>query len=207
MPKPLRFIILLGLAVIIGYFLKEAVFSDEAYLAGIKKERKEKNQTFKSSSSPLEDADRATFDSLTYFPPARKYSVTADYQVLPNPDTVKMPMTTGATEPYLRFGKATFNLEGQRVSLTLFLKVKAADSTFFVPFSDKTNGQNTYEGGRFLDIPKPAADENTITLDFNKAYNPFCVYNYNYACPIPPAENRLPIAVTAGEKSFAKKIK
>lgn len=205
--KPFRLIILLGLVAIIVYFLKEAVFSDEAYLAGIKKERKEKNQTFRGSSSPLEEADKATFDSLTYFPADRKYRVDADYEVWPNPDTLKIPMTTGASEAYLRYGKATFNLEGQRVSLTLFLKVNAADSSFFVPFSDKTNGSETYEGGRFLDIAKPAAGENTIILDFNKAYNPFCVYNYDYSCPIPPAENRLPVAVQAGEKSFAKKIK
>ena len=205
MSKPLRVIILLGLVIIVGYFLAEIVFSDEAYISGIKKERQEKNQSFKSSSSPLEEAERATFDSLRYYPVDRKFQVDADYEPLPNPDTLKMPMTTGATEPYLRFAKATFNLEGQRVSLILFLKVNATDSTFFVPFADKTNGSETYEGGRFLDIPKPTADENLITIDFNKAYNPFCVYNYNYACPIPPAENRLPISIQAGERSYAKK--
>ncbi|QMU27317.1 DUF1684 domain-containing protein [Adhaeribacter radiodurans] len=205
MSKPLRLIVLLGLVIIIGYFLQEAVFSDDAYLATIKKERIEKNQSFKSSSSPLEEAARATFDSLTYFPINRKFQVDADYEKLPNPDTIKIPMTTGNSEAYLRFAKAHFNLEGQRVVLTLFLKANAEDSTFFVPFTDRTNGTDTYEGGRFMDIPKPASGEKLITLDFNKAYNPFCVFNYNYSCPIPPAENRLPIAVPAGEKSYAKK--
>lgn len=205
MSKPLRIVILLGLAAIVVYFLTEVVFSDESYILGIKKERLEKKQTFKSSSSPLEEADRATFDSLSYYSIDRKFQVEADYERLRKPDTLKMPMTTGTTEPYLRFAKATFNLEGQRISLVLFLKVNAADSTFFVPFTDRTNGSETYEGGRFLDIPKPGADGKIITIDFNKAYNPFCVYNYNYACPIPPAENRLPIPVQAGEKSYAKK--
>lgn len=205
MSKPLRLIILVGLVIIIGYFLKEAVFSDDAYLATIRKERKEKNQTFKSSSSPLSEAERATFDSLSYYAINRKFQVDADYEVFPKPDTLKIPMTTGNSEPYLRFAKATFNLEGQRVSLTLYLKVDAADSTFFVPFTDKTNGPETYEGGRFMDIPKPAPDEKIITIDFNKAYNPFCVFNYDYSCPIPPVENRLPIPVQAGEKSYAKK--
>ena len=203
--KPLRLIVLIGLVVIIGYFLKEAVFSDDAYLATIKKERQEKNQSFKSSSSPLVEAERATFDSLSYYAINRKFQVDADYELVPNPDTLKLPMTTGSTEPYLRFAKATFNLEGQRVGLTLFLKVGAADSTFFVPFTDKTNGSETYEGGRFMDIPKPEPGEKLITIDFNKAYNPFCVFNYDYSCPIPPAENRLPLAVPVGEKSYAKK--
>lgn len=205
MRKPIRLLVLLGLAVIFFYFLKESVFSDEAYLAGIKKTRIEKNQSFRSSSSPLVEAERATFDSLTYFAADRKYRVDADYQPLPNPDTIQIPLTTGNSEPYLRYAQATFNLEGQRLNLTLYLKVKAADSTFFVPFSDKTNGADTYEGGRFLDIPKPAAGEKLITIDFNQSYNPFCVYNYEYSCPIPPAENRLPVAVPAGEKSYAKK--
>ncbi|MDQ4139025.1 MAG: DUF1684 domain-containing protein [Bacteroidota bacterium] len=205
MSKPLRLIVLLGLVIIIGYFLKEAVFSDEAYLSSIKKERLEKNQSFKSSSSPLEEADRATFDSLNYYPADRKFRIDADYELLPNPDTIRIPMTTGNSEAYLRFAKVHFNLEGQRVGLTLFLKADAEDSTFFVPFTDRTNGSETYEGGRFMDIPKPAPGEELITLDFNKAYNPFCVFNYNYSCPIPPAENRLPIAVKAGEKSYAKK--
>lgn len=205
MSKPLRLIVFVGIIVIIGYFLKEAVFSDDAYLATIKKERLEKNQSFKSSSSPLEEAARATFDSLSYFAINRKFQVDADYELLPNPDTLKLPMTTGSTEPYLRFAKATFNLEGQRVSLTLFLKVNDSDSTFFVPFTDKSNGSETYEGGRFMDIPKPEPNEKIITIDFNKAYNPFCVFNYNYSCPIPPAENRLPLAVPVGEKAYAKK--
>ncbi|PSR54237.1 DUF1684 domain-containing protein [Adhaeribacter arboris] len=205
MSKPLRLIVLLGLVIIIGYFLKEAVFSDDAYLASIKKGRIEKNQSFKSSSSPLEEAERVTFDSLNYFPADRKFQVDADYEPLPKPDTIKIPMTTGNSEAYLRFAKAHFNLDGQRVGLTLFLKANAEDSTFFVPFTDRTNGSETYEGGRFMDIPKPAPGESIITLDFNKAYNPFCVFNYNYSCPIPPAENRLPIAVRAGEKSYAKK--
>jgi uncharacterized protein (DUF1684 family) len=205
MARPVRLVFFAGLLLIIFYFLKESVFSDSSYMAGIKKERQEKNQSFRSSNSPLEEADRATFDSLNYYAPDIIYRVNADYEEFSQPETVQMPMNTGGTEPYLRFAKATFNLEGQQNSLILYLRVNTTDSSLFVPFSDKTNGQETYEGGRFLDIPKPEPGATQITIDFNKAYNPFCVYNYNYTCPVPPPSNRLPISVRAGEKSYTKR--
>ncbi|MDB5264390.1 MAG: hypothetical protein JWQ14_3673 [Adhaeribacter sp.] len=204
MAKPVRIIFIAGVILIIFYFLKEAVFSDTAYVAGIKKERQEKNQSFRSSNSPLVEADRPTFDSLVYYAPDIIYRVNADYEEFSQPETVQMPMNTGGTEPYLRFAKATFNLEGQQNSLILYLRVATTDSALFVPFSDKTNGTETYEGGRFLDIPKPEKGVRQITLDFNKAYNPFCVYNYNYTCPVPPPSNRLPVMVRAGEKAYQK---
>ncbi|MGV3589298.1 MAG: DUF1684 domain-containing protein [Adhaeribacter sp.] len=205
MARPVRLVFIAGLLLIIFYFLKESVFSDSSYIAGIKKERQDKNQSFRSSNSPLEEADRATFDSLNYYTPDIIYRVNADYEEFSEPESVQMPMNTGGTEPYLRFAKATFNLEGQQNSLILYLRVNTTDSSLFVPFSDKTNGKETYEGGRFMDIPKPEPGETQITLDFNKAYNPFCVYNYNYTCPVPPPSNRLPISVRAGEKSYTKR--
>ncbi|WP_026463685.1 DUF1684 domain-containing protein [Adhaeribacter aquaticus] len=206
MSKPIRFVLLVGVLLVLFYFLKESVFSDTSYVATIKKERIDKNLSFRSAtSSPLEDRDRNTFDSLTYYTPDIRYRVEADFEKFSNPDTVQMPMTTGETEVYLRFGKATFNLEGRSNTLILYLQASTADSSLFVPFTDKTNGTETYAGGRFLDVPKPEPDANTITLDFNKAYNPFCVYNYSYSCPIPPRVNRLDVPLRAGEKAYTKK--
>jgi uncharacterized protein len=205
MSKPIRWVLLAGVFIILFYFLKESILSDSSYVAGIRKERREKNLTFRGSTgSPLEDADRNSFDSLHYYEPDIIYRVEADYKVFPRPDTVQMPMTTGETEPYLKFAQAFFTLEGQRHSLFLYLKVNTTDSALFVPFNDKTNGPETYAGGRFLDVALPEKDAPLITLDFNKAYNPFCVYNYNYSCPVPPRANRLPIPVRAGEKAYTK---
>ena len=204
MAKPVRLVFIAGLLLIFFYFLKEAVFNDSSYKAGIKKERQEKNLSFRSSNSPLVEADRPTFDSLRYYAPDIIYQVIADYEEFSQPETVQMPMNTGGSEPYLRFAKATFNLEGQQNTLILYLRVNTTDSSLFVPFSDKTNGVETYEGGRFLDIPKPEPGTTQVTLDFNKAYNPFCVYNYNYTCPLPPPSNRLTVSVKAGEKSYTK---
>jgi uncharacterized protein len=205
MSRPVRLVLFAGVLLIVFYFLQDSVFSDSSYVTTIRRERKEKNLTFRGSKgSPLEDDDRMRFDSLNYFAPDILYRVDADYKVFARPDTVKMPMSTGETEPYLKYGQATFTLEGQRHSLFLYLKVNTTDSSLFVPFNDQTNGQETYEGGRFLDVEKPEPDAALIRLDFNKAYNPYCVYNYNYSCPVPPRANRLPIAVRAGEKAYAK---
>ena len=84
----------------------------------------------------------------------------------------------------------------------IYLKADGRDSTLFIPFTDRTNGHETYGGGRYLDAPLPEANAPEITLDFNRAYNPYCAYNNAYSCPVPPAENRLQVAIPAGEKSF-----
>jgi uncharacterized protein len=206
MSRPVRLVLLAGVILVIFYFVKESVLSDSAYVAGIRKERQEKNLSFRGSKgSPLEDADRSTFDSLWYFNPDILYRVEADYKVFARPDTVQMPLNTGESDPYLKYGQAIFTLEGQKHALFLYLKVNTTDSSLFVPFTDQTNGSETYEGGRFLDVAKPERETQLITLDFNKAYNPYCVYNYNYSCPVPPRANHLNIAVRAGEKAYTKK--
>jgi uncharacterized protein len=205
MSRPVRLVLLAGVLLVLFYFIKESVLSDSAYVAGIRKEREDKNLAFRGSKgSPLEDTDRTTFDSLRYFSPDILYRVEADYKVFARPDTVQMPLNTGENDPYLKYGQAFFTLEGQKHSLFLYLKVNTTDSSLFVPFTDQTNGSETYEGGRFLDVAKPEGEAQVITLDFNKAYNPYCVYNYNYSCPVPPRANHLNIAVRAGEKAYTK---
>jgi uncharacterized protein len=205
MSRPVRWVLLAGVVLVLFYFIKDSVLSDSAYVAGIRQERQEKNLTFRGSKgSPLEDADRRTFDSLRYFNADILYRVEADYKVFARPDTVQMPLTTGESDPYLKYGQAIFTLEGQKHSLFLYLKVNTTDSSLFVPFTDQTNGSQTYEGGRFLDVAKPEREAQLITLDFNKAYNPYCVYNYNYSCPVPPRANHLNIAVRAGEMAYTK---
>ena len=73
-----------------------------------------------------------------------------------------------------------------------------------MPFRDLTNGTTTYEGGRFLDFKIPENDKNVV-IDFNKAYNPYCAYSDNYACPIVPKENSLSIEILSGIKLLGKK--
>jgi uncharacterized protein (DUF1684 family) len=79
---------------------------------------------------------------------------------------------------------------------------KAGDKQLFVPFTDPTNGEQTYGAGRYIDVPLPPAESNEVELDFNQAYNPYCAYNHDYSCPLPLAENRLTVPVVAGEQAF-----
>jgi uncharacterized protein len=76
----------------------------------------------------------------------------------------------------------------------------------FVPFTDATTGNETYGSGRYIDLRLGDIKNNTVLLDFNKCYNPYCAYTSGYNCPIPPKENRLAVAVKAGEKVFPKHI-
>lgn len=198
-------IILLGLGVVALYFLSDLIFDNSQYLQTIQKVRKDKNREFKGRNSPLDEGVRPKFDSLDHFPANPDYKFFADLEVYESPETYPMQMTGGEAEPYFKFGKATFEIEGKPYSLTLFKKVKEeGQPQLFVPFTDKTNGFETYGGGRFIDLPMPGTNAAGIEIDFNKAYNPFCAYNSEYNCPVPPADNRLPIKIPVGEKTFPK---
>lgn len=75
----------------------------------------------------------------------------------------------------------------------------------FLPFTDATTGVETYESGRYIDLLTTDIVNNTVTIDFNKAYNPYCAYVSDvYNCPIPPKENHLRVAIRAGEKMYGK---
>ena len=108
-------------------------------------------------------------------------------------------MTDGSQEDMLKFGTITASINGAEVNLELF---QHADGNLFLPFKDKTAPTETYGGGRFLDLPLTNVKNNRLRVDFNLAYNPYCAYNEDFACPIPPAENTLPIRIEAGEKIF-----
>ncbi|MDX5345790.1 MAG: DUF1684 domain-containing protein [Hymenobacteraceae bacterium] len=201
--KPIKLIILIGVAGILFYLFKDLIFSDENYKKLVQQERDKKDLSFRSrTNSPLEDNARATFTKLNYYEPDKDYQVSARYEEFADPDTVQMQMTNETTEPYLRYAKATFELEGQEQQLTLFKKVNETEETLFVPFTDKTNGFDTYGGGRYVDVPY--GKNGKVTLDFNEAYNPYCAYNPEYSCPVPPSENFLSVAIPAGEKAFSK---
>jgi uncharacterized protein (DUF1684 family) len=198
-----KILIAAALLGILMYSIKEALPSSTVYLAEINKIRRAKNNSFRTSpDSPIPVAQRAQFDSLKYYPANPEFVVAATITRNQKPDTVLIQTSDNNTEKYLRWGKATFKIQEKPQQLTLFLKASGADSTLFIPFTDPTNGHETYGGGRYLDAARPAADVNEIELDFNQLYNPYCAYNTDYSCPVPPAENHLPVAIPAGEKSF-----
>ena len=174
---------------------------DAAYVARLQAARRQKDQALHTAAdSPIPDAQRPTFAGLRYFAPAAGFKVTArltrQLVLLPQP----LAMSLGQPEAYQRWGTAEFELNGQPQQLTLLQK--PGDKQLFVPFTDPTNGKQTYGAGRYLDVALPPTESTEAALDFNQAYNPYCAYNHEYSCPKPPAENRLTVAVAAGEQAY-----
>ena len=188
---------------IIFYCLNDSKPNSSAYLAQLNKFRSEKNRSFRQAEeSPLSTTQKADFDSLKYYPGEPTLIPHADISRNATPDTTLLQMSDNKSEKYLNWGQVKFTINNAPQQLRIYLKANGTDSTLFIPFTDLTNGRETYGGGRYLDAPIPKLNEPEITLDFNRAYNPYCAYNNEYSCPVPPAENRLQVAIAAGEKSF-----
>lgn len=193
----------LGLVFVIGYVATDLVFNDDQYLLKLKQERKQKNEQFRGHrTSPLPEELHETFDSLRYYPPLALWRVTAELQRLPPGDTISLPLTEGGADTYTRFARATFQWQSHKQTVTLLRRVSKTDSTLFLPFTDRTNSRGSYGGGRYLDVETPGPNDQQVTLDFNRTYNPYCAYGGNFSCPMPPKENWLSIEVPAGEKSY-----
>ena len=166
--------------------------------------RQSKDEAFRSTRddgiSPIPLAQRASFQGLNYFPIDPAYHVPA-YLTLEavNPPVIVELQTIGTErDRYRKVGTLGFSLNGSSYKLTAFGLETGSLSQLFVPFGDLTNGEATYRGGRFLELDQTATG--LYDLDFNRAYNPFCVFNVSYICPVPPRENRLAIQIRAGEK-------
>jgi len=203
MQRPLKLIIFAGIALVLFYFLKDTIFNDDNYNKPLLQERENKELSFRSrENSPFTEEGRLAFKGLSYYEPKLDYRIRAEVKELPQQDTVQMKMNNGTAESYLRYAEATFELEGQPQRLILFKRLSGEkQDELFVPFTDKTNGFETYGGGRYMDVPFKE-DAKTIMLDFNRAYSPYCNYNPDYVCPVPPPDNRLAVAVPAGEKTY-----
>lgn len=149
---------------------------------------------------------------LRFFAPNIQYKVLANFTQLY--DTVGFIMKTSGTKDkkFYRYGTLHFTIKNTSLTLTVYISdISKQDTTLnkylFLPFTDLTSGTESYGGGRYIDLLISTIKENKVTIDFNKAYNPYCVYAYGYNCPIPPRENHLSIAILAGEKMYVGKKK
>ncbi|GGZ39901.1 hypothetical protein GCM10007049_36630 [Echinicola pacifica] len=176
----------------------------EDYKARVLAERTRQFKFLKfNDESPLTPDQKKELDSLDCFDVAPEYKVRARLVPLQERQVLEIPMTDGTQEKYLKHSYAEFELNGKALRLLLLQSVTEPDKkNFFLPFADKTSGESTYGGGRYLNIRQDGF--NSITLDFNLAYNPYCAYNPDFACPIPPKENLLEVAIEAGEKNYSK---
>ncbi|RED92817.1 DUF1684 domain-containing protein [Marinoscillum furvescens] len=175
---------------------------DPAYIQQIADERAERVRYLKTSeSSPFQQYD-LDFYPLEFFQIDPAYRVRANLERIQSPSRISIPSSDGSSAPYSKFAYAHFTLDGQKLKL-LILKPAgfgAVPNTYFTAFADATSGETTYGGGRYLDLDIGKSDN--IIIDFNNAYNPYCAYTSEYACPLPPPENLLPVAVAAGEKDY-----
>ncbi len=192
------FLFLIPIIAILAYFSIPTAKPVEETGADVLKIRSDKDEAFKSGEeSPIKD--KATFKGLNYYTFNKDYIVDFVLEKAEKAKTMELKMTDGTTEKLILFGKIKGEIGGFTVSLVLY---QHEDGNFFLPFKDKTAPTETYGGGRFLDLPLTNVKNNRLRVDFNLAYNPYCAYNEDFACPIPPAENTLPIRIEAGEKLF-----
>lgn len=166
------------------------------------------NKSFANKEeSPLTDGDFKTFKALNFFPIDTNYIVTAKLKFFENSKPFKMQTTTGRLPIYKIYASATFKINGVEQVLHIYQNQKLLitddfEDYLFLPFTDKTNAESTYGGGRYIDLK--TTTEDTIIIDFNRAYNPYCAYNSKYSCPIPPKANHLNIEINAGVKAYNK---
>jgi uncharacterized protein (DUF1684 family) len=221
-------------------------FDVDAWREELESYRARKDEQFASSrQSPLPPAEREHFDGLEYFSPDPDYRVEATVDLDESDETVAMETTAGnhgippAAAPedaedgqadserlYERLARLHFELEADtgetgEHTLAAYRRVDHDGGSLFVPFRDKTTGQETYPGGRYMELHVESAERTdaesssgagsdsrngqltdgaVVPLDFNLAYNPFCAYSDAYVCPLAPRENWLEVAVRAGER-------
>lgn len=157
-------------------------------------------------NAPLNEED---IDRLEFFDISPKYKFDAVYIPAPQEAFVVMPTYSGQQKEYKVYGTVKFVYKGEEHELTVFQSTKHRNHPIykdylFLPFKDLSNGDGSYGGGRYMDIKLDEIKGNTLELDFNKAYNPWCAYSDNFHCPIPPRKNHLAIAIKAGEKDFVR---
>lgn len=178
---------------------------NDHYALEVTQWRKEKDASFKTDeNSPLDSVAKSVFKGLLYFPVNEAYRLEATFMPELQPAVFDMPHTLGQAFAYKKAGILTFTINHQTYSLTAYVNANMNSTReLFIPFTDLTNGNETYDSGRYLDITWDGKSTKVIA-DFNFAYQPFCLYNKDYSCPIPPRENQLNTRIEAGEKMVNK---
>ncbi len=172
----------------------------------IKTHQEEQNTQFKTKGkSPLTEVDRKHFKGLDFFDIDLKYRVAAKFIRTPNEEVFAAGTSSGKTKFLIKYGLLTFSINGTDLTLAVYQSQQLLTNPIykdylFLPFNDLSNGDTTYGGGRFIDLTIPKGD--TIIVDFNQAYNPYCAYSDGWNCTIPPIENSLEIEIPVGVKKY-----
>ncbi|MES2454899.1 MAG: DUF1684 domain-containing protein [Bacteroidota bacterium] len=167
------------------------------------------NDFLQDKRSPLKEND---LKFLRFYDADSTYRITAKVQILADAKPFIMPVFSGTGTEYVPYAVLYFTIKDRPGVLRLYRNTNLAKTPqysdyLFLPFTDSTNGADTYAGGRYLDFREGDLKDGTVVLDFNKAYNPYCAFGGGYTCPKPPEENHFKIAIEAGEKNFASEVK
>ena len=169
------------------------------------------NASYKdATTSPLKKKDLKNFNGLDFFAVDSNFIVTANLTRIENAPVFEMATTTDRKPLYKEYGLLSFNINGQDLELTIYqsqddLRDEKYKDYLFLPFTDNTSGNESYGGGRYMDVMiTDIKDDNTIELNFNNTYNPYFAYNDDYSCPLTPRKNHLDIEIKAGIKAFKK---
>lgn len=169
----------------------------EEYAHILTAQRVEKDHLFvHHPSSPLTPEQKEQFGGLSYYPPTLDLRFELPLERHATAETITMQTSTGHEQVYHKIGQVRFEVDGQPATLQIYEPDGGGE--YFVPFRDATSGKETYGAGRYLE--PHALDRNTLVVDFNLAYNPYCAYNEQFSCPLPPIENWLKVPIRAGEK-------
>jgi uncharacterized protein (DUF1684 family) len=185
-----------------GFGFAQAQFD----LASIEKFQKGMNAEYADAkTSPLLPDDLKSFHGLDFYPANELFFVVAKFIRTENEQPFEMKTTTARKPVYVKYGEAHFSIDGQDFKLNIYSNIELSKKKeykdyLFLPFSDLTCGNESYIGGRYLDLEIPQGD--TIVIDFNRSYNPYCAYNPKYSCPKVPLENDLKIEIRAGVQKF-----
>ncbi|WP_241507267.1 DUF1684 domain-containing protein [Aquimarina sediminis] len=198
------------LSILLIFFIGNVVAQDSTAIKRILSFQEELNRDFSSEgTSPLTVKDLEQFKALEFFKIDTSFCILAKFVRTQYETPFIMKTTTGREPLYVKYGEAHFKFDDQTYVLNIYqnqgLKTQPEyEDYLFLPFTDLTNGDTSYAGGRFIDLKIP--ENESILIDFNTAYNPYCAYNDRYSCPIPPEENNLDIEVPVGVKKFKKKL-
>lgn len=196
--------------IIITGFLCSFVFllSAQTYTEKLEEHREKYISDFLTDEhSPLTKKD---IKHLDFYAIDSTYAVTGIITITPDAIPFDMATSLGIIKRYVQYGTISFQLHDSTFILSIYQSMKLREQDeykdyLFVPFNDNTNNNETYGGGRYMDFRMGEIADGKLLVDFNKAYNPYCAYSGGYACPVPPAENKLNTNIKAGEKQYKKK--
>jgi len=174
---------------------------NEAYIARIEQEREEKDRDMRIAEDSPFAPDSVEYKGLNYFPVDRDYKIKAKLEMITNKKIVTLVTSDEGEKQYLEFAYAIFDLHDKTNRLLILETVGGEfDGMLFLAFGDATSAGETYGAGRYVELER--GGENSIAIDFNQAYNPYCAYTDGYSCPFPPRENLLEVPIRAGEKNY-----